>query len=116
MTPADLAKAAWIMAEFNPPTPPDMIILEPRFKLGNIYATAGVTAWAERNEIDLTRLLRQHHCGQWGDLDADDKAANESALADGTRIFSSYKTSNRKIYVITEADRSMTTVLFATEY
>ena len=93
-----------------------MNILEPRFELGQTYATAGVTAWAERHEIDLTRYLRQHHCGQWGDLDTDDKQANEDALTVGTRIFSSYLVESRKIYVITEADRSMTTVMLAQEY
>ncbi len=93
-----------------------MNILEPRFELGSIYATSGVTAWAERHEIDLTRLLRRHHCGDWGNLDAEDRQANEDALADGTRIFSAYLVESRKIYVITEADRSMTTIMLATEY
>ena len=93
-----------------------MNILEPRFELGKTFATSGVTRWAEKNEIDLTRLLRRHHCGDWGDLDGEDKTANEDALQDGTRIFSAYKVSDRKIYIVTEHDRSMTTVMLATEY
>jgi hypothetical protein len=93
-----------------------MYLMEPRFELGRTYATSAVTRWAEREKIDLSRYLRQHHCGQWGDLCNEDKAANESALASGARIFSSYKIDEKKIYVITEADRSMTTVLFASEY
>lgn len=93
-----------------------MNILEPRFELGQLYATSGVTAWAERHAIDLTRYLRRHHCGEWGDLDADDKTANEDALAADTRIFSAYLVENRKIYVITEWNRSMTTIMLATEY
>jgi hypothetical protein len=93
-----------------------MNLMEPRFELGQTYATAALTAWAERHEIDLTRYLRQHHCGQWGDLDADDKQANEDALKHDARIFSSYKVDEKKIYIVTEADRSMTTIMLATEY
>lgn len=93
-----------------------MIILEPKFSLGKTFATAAVTAWAEQEKIDLSRYLHQHHCGQWGDLDADDKAANEAALENGSRIFSCFKTNDQKIYIITEANRSMTTLLFASEY
>lgn len=93
-----------------------MNILEPRFPLGNTYATAGVTHWAERHEIDLTRYIRRHHCGEWGDLDAEDRQANEEALQDGTRIFSAYKIGEKKIYIVTEGDRSMTTIMLATEY
>lgn len=93
-----------------------MNLMQPRFQLGQTFATAGVTAWAERQEIDMTRLLWRHHIGDWGDLDTEDKAANENALAHGSRIFSSYKIADRKCYVITEADRSMTTIMLATEY
>lgn len=92
-------------------------LLQPRFQLGKTYATAGVAAWAERCGIDLSRYMRRHHCGDWGDLDADDKQANEDALSNGTRIFSAYHlTAGRKIYIITEHDRSMTTVMLAEEY
>ena len=93
-----------------------MIILEPRFQLGKTYATAAVTQWAEREEIDLTRYLRQHHCGQWGDLCDDDKQANEAAIEHGARIFSAYKVGATKIYAVTEHDRSKTTIMLATEY
>jgi len=93
-----------------------MNILEPRFELGRTYATAAVTRWADQHSIDLTRYLRRHHCGDWGDLDTEDRQANEDALEHGARIFSSYKVGDRKIYAITEADRSMTTLLFPSEY
>lgn len=93
-----------------------MNLMEPRFSLGRTYATAAVTRWAEREKKDLNRYLRQHHCGVWGDLCDDDKKANEDALASGARIFSSYLLNDKKIYIVTEADRSMTTVLFASEY
>ena len=93
-----------------------MNLMEPRFPLGKIYATAAVASWADEENIELAKLLQCHHCGDWGDLDAGDKAANEDALSNGTRIFSGYLISNRKIYVITESDRSLTSVLFASEY
>lgn len=93
-----------------------MNLMEPRFTLGKTYATAAVAAWADRHRIDLARYLRRHHCGDWGDLDEDDKQANEDALVKRTRIFSSYLIEGEKIYLITEADRSYTTILFASEY
>lgn len=68
------------------------------------------------NVIDLASYMRCHHCGDWGDLNADDKQANEEAIADGTRILSDYRTTGgEKIYIITEHDR-MTTVTLATEH
>jgi hypothetical protein len=115
MTAAELARAVWIMVGLDPPTPA-MNILEPRFPLGRTYGTAAVTALAEKNEIDLTRYLRRHHCGDWGYLDADGKQANEVALEAGTRIFSAYKTDDRKTYVIIKADCSRTTIMLASEY
>jgi len=51
----------------------------------------------------------------WGDLDPEDVRANEDALKTDNRILSAYLTMGRKIFVITESDRSMTTVLFAEE-
>jgi hypothetical protein len=93
-----------------------MTILEPKFPLGKTYATAAATEWANQQSIDLNKLLWRHHCGEWGDLCDDDKDANETALADGTRIFSSYKIGDRKIYIVTEYDRSKTTIMLASEY
>lgn len=93
-----------------------MNLLKPRFEIGRTYATAAVTKWVEQSGIDLAKYMRRHHYGDWGDLDSEDKQANEKALRHGARIFSCYLISDRKIYVITEADRSMTTVLFASEY
>lgn len=96
--------------------PQQMNLLKPRFEIGRTYATAATTKWAEQSGIDLAKYMRRHHYGDWGDLDSEDKQANEDALEHGSRIFSCYLISSRKIYVITEADRSMTTVLFASEY
>ncbi len=93
-----------------------MNLMEPKFEIGKTYATAAVVAWAERHGIDLTRFLRRHHCGDWGSLDEEDKQANQDALTDGGRIFSSYLIEGEKIYLITESNRSHTTILFSSEY
>jgi hypothetical protein len=61
--------------------------------------------------------MRRHHCGDWGDLTEEDKQANEDALVHGDRILSHYKlTDGRRIYIITEADRSSTCILLPEEY
>ena len=62
--------------------------------------------------------LRRHHCGDWGDeLGTEDKQANEDALAVGTRLLSCYRTTGGdRLYIITEHDRSRTTVLLPSEY
>jgi hypothetical protein len=88
-------------------------IMEPRFPLGKTVATPGAMALG----IDLASYMRRHHCGDWGDLDECDKQANEDALVHGDRILSHYKLGGgRRIYIITEADRSLTTALRPEEY
>ena len=88
-------------------------IMTPRFPLGRTVATPGALALG----IDLASYMRRHHCGDWGDLCEEDKQANESALADGTRILSCYRVGGgKRIYIITEAGRAMTTILLPEEY
>jgi hypothetical protein len=88
-------------------------ILEPRFSLGKTVASPAVMALG----IDLVPYMRRHHCGDWGDLCEEDKQANEDALVYGDRILSHYKlTDGRRIYIITEADRSSTCILLPEEY
>jgi len=89
-------------------------IMQPRFPVGMTYATPGALAL----NVDLTRYLRRHHCGDWGDeLCAEDKAANEQALKDGSRLLSCYRTpAGDRLYIITEWDRSMTTIMLPSEY
>lgn len=68
-----------------------------------------------------TSLMR-HHSGDWGELCKQDMESNEQALADNDRLFSAYHCSaahcsiDDQIYIITEADRSVTTVLWPSEY
>ena len=88
-------------------------LMKPRFPLGSIVATPAVLALG----IDLKTYLHRHHCGDWGDLDAEDKETNETALKDGERLLSCYQFGEgRRIYIITERDRSVTTVLLPEEY
>jgi len=66
---------------------------------------------------EMMRALRRHARGDWGELDAEDIAANDRAVKDGDRLLSSYRSeAGTKFWVITEADRSATTVLLPEEY
>ena len=88
---------------------------------GRVVATAAVAADVPHDQI--TALLDRHAAGDWGDLDADDKAANDNAARSGNgRLFSSYATSEHgTIWIITddirgEGEGPITTVLFPDEY
>lgn len=62
-------------------------------------------------------FLRHHASGDWGELDSEDIAENQFSLEHGLRLLSSYKTAaGEKLWVITEADRSVTTLLLPDEY
>ncbi|MBN8457382.1 MAG: hypothetical protein J0M04_06025 [Verrucomicrobia bacterium] len=88
-------------------------LMQPRFPVGRTVATPGAIALG----IDLAAYMRRHHCGDWGDLCDEDKRANEEALIHGLRILSHYKLGGgRRLYIITEADRSLTTALLPEEY
>lgn len=89
----------------------------PLFDLGQVVATPG--ALAELNEAGsaAAELLYRHHRGDWGDLEPEDIAENNAALKRGSRLISSYQITNTiKIWIITEADRSVTTLLLPSEY
>jgi hypothetical protein len=88
--------------------------MKPRFPVGMTYATPGALAL----EVDLMKYMRRHHCGDWGDeLCAEDKAANEQALKEGSRLLSCYRTpAGDRLYIITEWDRSVTTIMLPSEY
>ena len=89
-------------------------LMTPRFPLGKTYATPGALALG----INLAPYLVRHHCGDWGEgLCAEDKAANEHSLKDGTRLLSCYHVGGgRRLYIITEAGRAVTTILLPEEY
>jgi len=88
-----------------------------RFSLGRVVATPGVLeALHEAGQEPLTFLAR-HVTGDWGDLDEHDRRENEFAVEHGFRILSAYTlSSGTRIWIITEADRSVTTLLLPSEY
>ena len=89
---------------------------ESMFALGRVTATPGALNYLERIEEQPMNLIRRHVAGDWGDLCADDIKANHQSILDGTRILSAYIMNGEKLYVITEGDRSITTILLASEY
>jgi hypothetical protein len=93
----------------------DPLVRAVKFPLGNLYMTPGVRDGIPPGEV--LRALRRHANGDWGNLCDEDRRANDLALQDGSRLLSSYQsTSGTKFWIITEADRSATTVLLPNEY
>ena len=90
--------------------------VKPLFKLGRTVATPGALAAMEQAAISPITLLSRHQRGDWGDLDNEDKQSNDQALSLGDRIFSAYQFDTVKFWVITEYDRSATTILLPEEY
>jgi len=88
-----------------------------KFSLGRVVGTPGaLEALNESNEVATTYIAR-HASGDWGVVDATDSRLNDEALRDGSRILSVYiLQSGVRIWIITEADRSATTVLLPDEY
>mgnify|MGYP001605219110 CR=1 FL=1 len=118
----------------------------PRFPLGQLVATPGALHLLALVGISPHTLLQRHVCGDWGELDDTDRSENELALIHGSRLFSSYSlrrplaaavgadigtgtdanpdphagiaspVDGDKLWIITEADRSVTTLLLPSEY
>jgi len=87
------------------------------FPLGNVYLTIGAREALEESNQTATEFLAKHQSGDYGDICEDDKRENELSVKEGFRILSSYKTSKDvKMWLITEADRSSTTLLLPEEY
>ncbi|HUV51623.1 MAG TPA: hypothetical protein VMW64_00935 [Dehalococcoidia bacterium] len=91
-----------------------------KFSLGQVVVTAAVNvAIADDPAIAklVPQLIARHHAGDWGDLEPCDKKENEFSLTRKLRLFSSYNIpGDKKIWIITEADRSSTCVLFPKDY
>ena len=87
----------------------------PKFDGGRYVMTA--EAFRVLDPADVKSALDRHHQGDWGNLGPEDIEANDDALATGGRLFSAYQDSKqRKFWIITEADRSVTTVLLPEDY
>lgn len=96
---------------------------ERKFEFGEVVETMAVNERCKKDK-DFAKFISysfiRHICGDWGDLDAEDAELNEQALKNGdTRLFSAYifnKETDEMIWIITEWDRSVTTILFPSDY
>ena len=86
------------------------------FDMGQVVITVGAAQSLAIVKRHPTQLLALHVTGNWGDLPEADIEENERSLKQGFRLFSSYTIDDAKFYVITEWDRSVTTVLLPSEY
>jgi len=89
------------------------------FDFGSTVVTRGVQELIASGRLNPAPILRRHSLGDWGDVCADDWEINDNAVINGARILSSYDTDaspDGKVWVITEADRSVTTILLPSEY
>ncbi len=91
--------------------------MQPRFPLGQVVSTAGALDALARAGQDPWPFISRHVSGDWGELDEEDQRQNELSLREGFRIMSAYRlTDGTKIWIITKADRSSTTILLPEEY
>lgn len=86
------------------------------FDLGQLVATPGALAALEKSGQSPMDFLSRHVTGDWGEISEEDRRENQFSLEKGFRLLSSYRTTAGKIWVITEADRSYTTLLLPDEY
>lgn len=95
---------------------------KPSFSLGQVVATQAALKLLEQHEKTPSEFLKRHATCDWGeDLCDEDKKLNDAAVEDGSRILSSYKVGEEKLWIITEAadthgNRSATTLLLSFEY
>jgi hypothetical protein len=82
------------------------------FPLGQVVATPGALGL----EVDFMPYLVMHQRGYWGDVGPEDWQENDLSVKQGFRILSAYETGNGRIWIITESDRSVTTILRPDEY
>ena len=99
------------MIPITPNTPPHDF---PRFPLGRVVMTANAARTIPWHA--LKDGLRRHVTGDWGDPDSRDVRSNEDALQHGGRLLSAYGQGTTRFWIITEWDRSVTTILLPEEY
>jgi len=92
-----------------------------KFSSKRQVVTRAVADWMEKNEMVaacIPLMLTRHFDGDWGSLDREDKKANDAGLVEGSedRVMSSFKIDETDVWIITEWDRSVTTVLFPEDY
>ena len=85
-----------------------------KFALGRVVITRNAASVLSGSAVQAA--LRRHAGGDWGNLDSEDVEENELSLREGFRLLSAYRDGDTKFWVITEADRSVTTVLLPEDY
>lgn len=90
--------------------------MQARFRLGTCVVTPAALEILNEAGIAVLDLLARHAQGDWGDVDDEDRLANDYALHVGDRILSAYRFDGGRCWVLTEADRSVTTILLPEEY
>ena len=85
-----------------------------KFSLGQVVITPN--ALEKLKSDDILNALNRHVAGDWGEMDPEDRLENDQALANGSRLFSAYRSDGTKFWIITEADRSSTCVLLPEDY
>jgi hypothetical protein len=89
----------------------------PKFSLGQVVATPGALAALQEAQDSFWPYLARHSQGDWGEVSREDQAENELSLREGFRLLSAYTIkSGTEIWIITERDRSATTILLPKEY
>jgi hypothetical protein len=89
----------------------------PKFRLGRLVATPAALELIQGEGREPMEFVERHVKGDFGDLSEHDRLANEAALVNGSRILSSYiVTGQERVWVLTEADRSATTLLLPSDY
>lgn len=86
------------------------------FQLGQVVATPGALEVLDRQAVNAATLLDRHQSGDWGIVPEEDAQENTLSITHGNRILSSYLLGEDRIWIITEADRSLTTLLLPDEY
>jgi hypothetical protein len=88
---------------------------QPLFPIGKLVMTCGVADTGFSFD-ELLSIIRRHITGDFGIIDEEGRQENFLSIREGYRILSAYKINDTKLWVITEADRSVTTILFPEEY
>lgn len=91
-----------------------LTVTKSRFPLGDVVITTNARSTLTTDEV--TSALHRHATGDWGDLCPQDADSNIEALEKGSRLLSAYGEGKRRFWIITEADRSVTTILMPLDY
>lgn len=86
------------------------------FPLGRLVATPGALALLTNAGENPAALLDRHQSGDWGEVPPEDARENDLSVREGLRIVSSYAVGEKRVWIITEWDRSSTCILLPGEY